>query len=148
MKQDREEISWPLRCEDQAARYAATPIRSVTVEPLSRGPHHGDCCGRAYRELDARHVHACVPATLVDMDKKCLFLSRTNFCTQVLHIGSDMPLAALENFDSVQKILGLPDQENSDAAVDIAERDLPEHLQTLFERSLTDLPEAGDCIAI
>jgi hypothetical protein len=36
MKQNGEEISWPLHHKDQAARYVATPIQSVTVEPMSQ----------------------------------------------------------------------------------------------------------------
>jgi predicted aspartyl protease len=36
MKQDGEEITWPLRHEDQTARYVAMPIQSVTVDPCHR----------------------------------------------------------------------------------------------------------------
>jgi hypothetical protein len=36
MKQNGEEISWPLRRKDQAARYVATLIQSVTVGPMSQ----------------------------------------------------------------------------------------------------------------
>jgi hypothetical protein len=42
----------------------------------------------------------------------------------------------------------LSEQENRNAALDGTERDLPEHFQTLFERSVADLPDAGDRIAI
>jgi hypothetical protein len=36
MKQNGEEILWPLRREDRAARYVATPIQSVTVGLMSQ----------------------------------------------------------------------------------------------------------------
>jgi hypothetical protein len=36
MKQNGEEISWPLRREDQTARYIAMLIQSVIVDPMSQ----------------------------------------------------------------------------------------------------------------
>jgi hypothetical protein len=63
----------------------------------------------------------------------------TNFGTQVLHIGSDTPLATLENFASVSDFLDMFEQEDVVSTMDGAEQDLPGHMQTLFEKSVTDL---------
>jgi hypothetical protein len=88
-----------------------------------------------------------VPTTLVEMDREVL-ISITNFGMHALHIGSDTPIAALENFDSLQEITCLPGSKHVCTTPDIADRDLPEHLQTLFERSVADLPDVADRIAI
>jgi hypothetical protein len=76
-----------------------------------------------------------VPATLVEMDQKVL-IPVTNFGTQVLYIGSDTPLAALKYFSFMAE---LPDS--------IA-RNLPKHLQALFEQSMSDLPNEEDKILL
>jgi hypothetical protein len=87
-----------------------------------------------------------VPATLVEMDGEVL-IPITNFGTRTLHIGSDTPLAALENFDSMQEIPSSPEV-TAGVTMETLGRDLPGHLQSLFKRSVVDLPDAADRIAI
>jgi hypothetical protein len=87
-----------------------------------------------------------VPATLVEMDGEVL-IPVTNFGTRTLYIGNDTPLAAVENFDSMQEIPGSPEV-TAGTAMETLGRDLPEHLQSLFERSVVDFPDAVDRIAI
>jgi hypothetical protein len=114
IKQNWEKISWPLRHEDQATRYVAIPIRSVTVKSLSQalvpctlvGPS-GEVADRPTGTIMAEPIGSlmpdtCVPATLVEMDRKVV-IPITNFGTQILHIGSDTPLAALENLTLYKK---------------------------------------------
>jgi hypothetical protein len=158
MKQDGEEVTWPLRREDQTARYVALPIQSVIVDPMSqtlvpctvKGPS-GEDGSRPTGTVMAEPIGSLtpvtrVPAMLVEMDGEVLILV-TNFGTRTLYIGSDMPLAAVENFDSVQEIPGSPEA-TAGTATETPGRDLPEHLQSLFERSVVDLPDAADRIAI
>jgi hypothetical protein len=51
MKQDAEDLLWPLLHKDQTARYVATPVCSVTVEPLSQA--FVTCTGEGPAEEDA-----------------------------------------------------------------------------------------------
>jgi hypothetical protein len=158
MKQDGEEITWPLRRKDQTARYVAMPNKSVTVDPMSqalvpctvKGPS-GEDENRPTRTVMAEPSGSLtpatrVPATLVEMDGEVL-IPITNFGTRTLHIGSDTPLAALENFDSVQEIPSSPEI-SAGVTMETLGRDLPEHLQSVFERSVADLPDAVDRIDI
>jgi hypothetical protein len=64
-----------------------------------------------------------IPATLVEMDGEVL-IPVTNFGTRTLYIGSDTPLAAVENFDTMQEI---PSSPEATAGTETLGRDLPEH---------------------
>jgi hypothetical protein len=101
MKQNGEEITWPLRREDQTARYVAMPIQSVIVDPMSlalvpctvKGPS-GEDENRPMGTIMAEPIRRRVPATLVEMDGEVL-TSIMNFGTRTLHIGSDTPWRTL-----------------------------------------------------
>jgi hypothetical protein len=56
-------------------------------------------------------------------------------------------IAVLENLDLVQEIPSSPEN-SAGVTMETAYKDLPEHLQSLFEISVVDLPEGADRIAI
>jgi hypothetical protein len=54
IKQEREEVtmSWPLQSEDQAARYIATRVYSVTKEPMSQALVPWTVVGLSREDMD------------------------------------------------------------------------------------------------
>jgi hypothetical protein len=125
------------------AKYVAMPIQSVIVDPMSQALV--PCTVKGLSGEDKNHptgtvlaepIGSLTPATLVEMDGEVL-IPITNFGIRTFHIGSDTPLAAQENFDSVQEIPSSPEISTC-VTMETLGRDLPGHLQTLFERSVVD----------